>query len=450
MNICVYAAGYGRGWIDDAVSIYQKDHNIEVEVEASSLALNDCKTMLENNNCPYDVVLVDAGNYQSFVANGYLEDLSDMYEMTIPDSGKKVKEVVAPDVVKKYTTDEGKIYGITWQENYPSGLIYNKKMFERYGWDEDLPETMDEFFELCERIVSDTQGAVTPITYGGGDGMGYLLQNLPQWLMECYGIEEFEKYMALESPEAYSNQEAGRRKIYETLARLTKGTVTFDNNGTVVEQNISLAGSEGASAITSQSNFVNGQTAMQVNGSYFLTEMSEYMALKNFEVGYLPMPHINADKKSIDGKTDTSNVRFSSDNGVFAIPASSKNKQEAKNFLVSMLTSESYTSFVKNCNGLRRALVGIEVDTTQLNDFSKQVYDYFYADGNVQTSYLFSGGRLFENGKLSHFFAYEGAYFSKITQQDTYAKALEMAQGCYDNEIGLVYDRWDEGKHEWK
>ncbi len=444
LNICVYAAGYGREWIDDAVRIYQQANpGIEVEVEASPLALSDTKTLLENNNCPYDVVLVGADQYPTFVANGYLEDLSDMYEMTIPDSGKKVSEVVAPGLIDKYSTAEGKIYGITWQENYASGLVYNKKMFERYGWDQDLPETMDEFWAFCDKIVTDTQGAVTPLTYGGGDAWGYLFTNFPQWLMECYGFESYEKFLDFESPAVFEAQEAGRKKIYETIARFTKGTTSSG-------QQIALPGSEGATAITSQSNFVNGQTAMQVNGPYFLTEMSEYMQLKNFEVGFMPMPHINADKKSMDGTVDTSNVRYSADNGVFAVPASSKNKAEAKNFLVSMLTSESYTSFVKHCNGLRRGLIGIEVDTTQLNDFSKQVYEYFYADGNVQTSYKYSYNRMIENGDIALFMAHDGGYFPRITAHDDYASALAFAQGCYSNEIALVYDRWDGGKNEWK
>lgn len=445
LYINVYSAGYGTAWIDEAVRFFKEDNpGVEVEIEASPLAFSAIQTMLDNGNCTDDVILVGANNYRQFVSKGYLEDLSDMYESVIPDSEKKVKEVVAAGAYEKYTTADGKIYGIPWQENYSAGLVYNKKMFEQYGWDEDLPETMDEFFEICDKIVTDTQGAVTPLTFGGADGDGYMFTNFPQWLMEYYGYDEFMKlYTDLDSPAVYENQEEGRKKMYEMIARITKGKTS---NGL----NITLAGSEGATAITAQTNFVNGQVAMVVNGTWFPNEMKEYLALKNFEVGYLPMPHINADKKSGDGTIDTSNVRYSSDNGVMAIPATATNKDLAKQFLTHMLTSKSYTSFVKSTNGLLRPLRGIEVDTSSFNAFTKSAYEYFVADGDAKTNYVYSTHDLFDTDRLGVLYAYKGGFFARITAQATYEQALEVAQGCYANELSYVYDRWDGSKKEWK
>jgi len=441
ISINVYAAGYGTGWIDSAVENFNKLYpGITVKVEASPLALSAVQTMLENKNCTYDLVLVASANYNSFVGKGYLEDLSDLYNSTIPGTDKIFKDCVIEDLVEKYTVNE-KIYGVSWQPNYPSGLVYNLDLFEEYGW--EIPETMDEFFELCEQIDVDTDGSVTPLTFGGADGNGYLFTVLPQWLLECYGVEGYSKFLDLESPQAYQDQAEGRDKIYKTLAKLTKGKLKSGND-------ITLEGSVGATAITAQTNFIQGRCAMIINGTWFPIEMQEYIELRNFKVGYMPIPHINSDKKSIDGTIDTSNVRYSSDNGVFAIPSTSKNKELAKAFLGSMMTEESYTGFVENCCGLNRFFKNIDVDTTNFDTFTKSAYEYFNANGNEQVCMKFSRNKVIETSVLEIFFAYKGGFFEKIAGAKTYNDALTIASGCVSNELDEVNQKWDASKKEWK
>ena len=442
LSINVYAAGYGTGWIDSAVNSFKKLYpDVKVKVESSPLALGSIQTTLENGNCKNDVILVGATNYESFISKGYLEDLTDLYDTIIPGTEKKVKDCIYEELIDKYTTSDGKIYGVNWQPNYASGLVYNKKMFREYGW--SIPETMDEFFALCEQIDKDTDGTITPLTFGGADGNGYLYTVLPQWLTECYGKEKMDEFYRLESPKAYQDQEEGRTKIYKTLAKLSKGTLSSGRD-------ITLEGSAGATAIAAQTNFISERCAMIVNGTWFMTEMQEYIELRNFEVGYMPMPHINSDKKSIDGTIDTSRVRYSADNGVFAVPSTSLNKDLAKAFIVSMMTSESYTSFIESTNGLNRFFKDIEVDTTNFNDFAKAAYEYFRADGNPEFNFAFSRDRLIERSTLSVFFAYKGSFFERIVGAKDYASALSIAEGCFLNEMDCVYQKWDAANEEWK
>lgn len=441
LSLNLYAAGYGTDWITSAIQLFVDDNaGVKYYLEANPLALSAVKTQLENGNCKDDIILVGAADYETYVVKGYIEDLSDLYEETIPDSGKKVKDVIDENVMTGKTIN-GKVYGIPWQDNPPSGLIYNKKMFDRYGW--TIPGTMDEFWTLCDRIATDTEGSVAPLTFGGADGNGYLYTNFPQWLSECYGAEGMKEFFKLESPDSFAVQESGRAKIYSTIAKLTKGKTS---NGT----DITLDGSVGATAITAQSNFINGRAAMIVGGTYFPTEMVDYIKLKNFEAGYMPMPHINADKKSLDGTMDTSNVLFSSDNGMFAIPTTAKNKDLAKKFLAHMLTSKSYSSFVKATHGLLRPLKGVSVDTTGFDDFTLSAFKGFYHDDNAARVYAVSANKVIEKDVLSIFFAYEGGFFSRIAGAESYESAKSIAEGCTANEISLVYKKWDAGKNQWK
>lgn len=441
LSLNVYAAGYGTDWITSAISLFVRDNaGVKYYLEASPLALSAVKTQLENGNCKDDVILVSAADYESYVVKGYIEDLSDVYQSVIPDSGKKVEEVIDENVMADKIIN-GKRYGIPWQDNPPSGLIYNKKMFERYGW--TIPGTMDEFWALCDKIAEDTAGSVAPLTFGGADGNGYLYTNLPQWLSECYGVDAMKDFFKLESPEAYSVQQAGRAKVYSTLAKLTKGKTS---KGT----DITLEGSVGATAITAQSNFINGRAAMIVGGTYFPTEMVDYIKIKNFDAGYMPMPHINSDKKSIDGSKDTSNVLFSSDNGVFAIPTTAQNKDLAKQFLIHMLTEKSYSSFVKATHGLLRPLKGVKVNTDGFDDFTLAAFNGFYHDDKAERVYAVTPNKVLEKDILAIFFAYEGGFFNRIAGAESYESAKSIAEGCTANEISCVYKKWDANKNEWK
>ena len=141
--ITVYAAGYGTDWLDEAIKEYQKtDPDVKFYPSGDPLAFETVKTKLENGTCTDDIILVSSSYYNQFVSSGYLEDLSDVYSSTIPGTDKTVASVI-PEQIKNIRTKDGKIYGIPWQQNNGSGLVYNVEMFNKYGW--KLPETMDEF-----------------------------------------------------------------------------------------------------------------------------------------------------------------------------------------------------------------------------------------------------------------------------------------------------------------
>ena len=117
---------------------------------------------------------------------------------------------------------------------------------------------------------------------------------------------------------------------------------------------------------------------MDICGTWFPTEMTAYLkGYPDFEFGYMPVPHINADQKDYAGK-DSSKVRYSLDGNILAIPASSQYKTIAKDFLLSMYTKESYQSFVEENNGVLRPM-NVEIDSSALDAFSKASYDYFNA-----------------------------------------------------------------------
>lgn len=441
LSVMVYSAGYGMGWMDNAIKSFNQAYpGIKVTADGDPLAFDSIKQKLEAGNCPYDVVLVASTYFSSLAAKGYLECLDDMYATTIPGTEKTVKDVI-PAQIYNAKKINGKAYSVPWQENVASGLIYNVSMFEKYNW--KLPKTMDELWTLADTIVSDTGGNVAPLTFGGVDGFGYMNWNYCEWLCQYYGYDNMMDFLQLASPDVYQNQSAGRKKIYETIAKITRGTTTDGHS-------IALKGSVGSTAITAQSNFVNEKAAMTICGQWFKTEMEPYTSITDFKAGYCAMPHINYDRKSGDGKVDTSTTHFSDDGNMMAIPTTAKNKDLAKKFLTYMFTDGSYTSFVKSNNGLLRPIENVVVDSSSFDEtFTKPSYEAYYNDGKAKTVYQISKDSLIETGTLALFMAYRGAFFSAITSKSNYADALNAADSCVASELASVNEHWDSKTSTW-
>ncbi|MFV0399951.1 MAG: ABC transporter substrate-binding protein [Oscillospiraceae bacterium] len=68
------------------------------------------------------------------------------------------------ECLTQYANLDGKVMGVPLRGTGVF-LIYNKTMFDEYGWKE--PTTQEELVSLCEQIIADTDGAVTPIMAPG-------------------------------------------------------------------------------------------------------------------------------------------------------------------------------------------------------------------------------------------------------------------------------------------
>ncbi|MDE5896760.1 MAG: extracellular solute-binding protein, partial [Clostridia bacterium] len=339
----------------------------------------------------------------------------------------------------EYRLRDGKPYGVPWQDAYAPGFIYNKKMFRDNGW--ELPETMDEFFALCDKIAAT---GVAPLVFGGGQQNGYITNFFTQWLVGYYGYDymnnTFQKY---ESPDIYDFTKDGRLKVYQTAAKMLQGTAP---NGTPY----ALAGSKSLTAQAAQREFIQGHAAMDICGNWFPTEMTAFLkGYPDFEYGYMPLPHINADKKDYRGN-DSSSVRYSLDGNILCVPASSKHKDIAKDFLVSMYTKESYQTFVEENNGVLRP-ANIEIDGSKLNDFAKASYDYFYA-GKAADQFIYecSLSPMSLNGYLALFISQNGNTPGNLINAANYEAAMAVAATAAADDYPRALEMWDSANKKWK
>jgi len=366
ISISVYSAGYGTGWIEKACEIYEKNHpEYYFSIRANARMFETVTTELNSGTCKSDIVLIAGYDYLNLATSGKLLELSSVYSANIPETERKVVDAVAPEQYNYRLVGENndRIYGVPWQDASANGFVYNKKLFRENGY--EVPATMDEFFALCDKIAQDT--TIAPLVYGGGQQSAYQSMTPHHWIVQYYGYDymqnTFEQYL---SPSQYEYTADGRLKAYQTLAKMLKGQTA---NG----ENIALTGSNALYAQNAQREFLQGKAAMLTCGPWFPTEMALILKdFPDFEYGYFPLPHINADKKDVNGN-DSSNVGYSLAANLLAIPTTAKYPEVAKDFLVSMFTSESYTSFVNENNGMTRP-INVEVDKTALSSFAKEVY----------------------------------------------------------------------------
>ena len=93
INVSVYAAGYGKGWINEACRIYEEKHpEYRFKIRANSRMFDTVKTELNTGVCQSDIVLVASYDYLNLATNDKLEEISSVYDSVIEDNNKKVNE----------------------------------------------------------------------------------------------------------------------------------------------------------------------------------------------------------------------------------------------------------------------------------------------------------------------------------------------------------------------
>ena len=159
--------------------------DVVVEVEAVDGTNYDklLKTRLISDDAP-DVFLIQPAQYEKFVKEGYLMDVSDRPTKDILAKSKSLEDL--------YTID-GKQYGFpVCTQGGPLPIFYNKKYFKKLNIQE--PQTMDELWAAADKIKED---GVEPFVFGDKDAwtfenffrsrhFGDYLKDTPEWGLALY------------------------------------------------------------------------------------------------------------------------------------------------------------------------------------------------------------------------------------------------------------------------
>lgn len=424
LKIAFFKAGFGDDWVYAIAEAFEAEHpGVKVIPEGHSNMETLVKNRLEAGNPNNIADIVSVTNmtfYNDYVRKGYLEDLTSLYTEEVED-GKTLDDVVLQEF-KSFVTVNGKLYGVPW-EGAVTGFAYNTKMFAQYGW--KVPTTMDEFFQLCDDIVEDTNGTVAPLVYCGGIAEGYFQNIMLSWMSQYEGEEGTEEFFALESADVFLKE--GRKLAYEQVVKI------------ISDDSIVLSGSKGFDHLAAQREFIQGHAAMVPTGSWLETEMSEYLSeFPNFEMAIFAAPSIKPDGTD---KTGTPRMVSTGNADLLAIPTKAKNKELAKEFLLFMSRQDMLKLFTEKTGGNPRPFVYDEdTDWSNLSTFGKSVMNVWQTSVNI---FPYSDNAKYKEGRVGFWMAEAGmpvTYLQNLASNQMGAGVEHLVQADYDLAVQRLSD----------
>ncbi|CUN91988.1 ABC transporter substrate-binding protein [Clostridium disporicum] len=238
--------------------------NIIVEHEAigdESTYNNMFKTSIATGDAPDVFVNYGGTQFKEYVESGLFYDLSKVAEEDTVWGDKYIESML--DALK-YEGVEG-YYGVPFS-CFATGLYYNKELFEENGL--EPPTTIEEFEKVCDEFLAK---GITPFALGDKDNFrgAHLLANL---VLKRDGfdytksiIDGETKWNDTAMKEVFELMNSWREKGY-----LGENITTLDSSG-------------------EQSLFLNGDTPMHLNGSWFMNQVND--SDNPERVGFIAFPY---------------------------------------------------------------------------------------------------------------------------------------------------------------
>ena len=429
--------GFGRTWIENAAKAFvTENREYWVYLDGDPEITTGMSNKLETGAAIADVYMVLASNWYDFAVKGWIEPIDDVYATKIdgenkPSIGEKTDEVFL-DYSKATVKNKESLYVMPWNKNV-TGIAYNGKMFEQYGW--KVPETVTELVELCDRIIVDTKGKVSPFVYCGADG-GYFDFLLMNWWLQASGKEKVEEFFDFGSEEVFAYKTQSDPS-YGKLVGLNQFNKLFGKNASGTyngkEYSYVLTGSGSKRNTQAQQSFLIGEAAMMPNGGWMECEMQEFLP-DGFEIRMMRTPYVENVSLKKDGEYISCN--YSAQPDYMLVPAKAKNKEGGKKFLAFLQRDDILKQYTKDTGSVRPFVY----------DYSEGEYTKFNADcfdicKNSDYSY-------FEYSKSPLWLATKVRVFNTLSPY-TKIRSGELTAAVYcANEYNHVKDNWAKWKKE--
>ncbi len=412
MSVICYEAGFGTKWLDEMAKEFGTAFNVTVKVKKSYVT-GELISLL-NDNAQNDDVVMALGSMFAAQDNKYLADLSPVYEAIPQGSTKSIKDSMDPSIYNKLVAENGKIYQMNWA-NPVSGIILNKSVVDRIfpnGY--KIPNTTNELVDFCDDIKA--QGV-----YPFSNSVSVCYWDYLHWVWWAQ-YEGYDNYIDYYWG-YYQKEQADGTKV-RTLAengevldmpgRLEAVKVAEKflkkENGYMHRYADSMSFQEAQIAFVGQG--YSGQdmteSAMMVNGEWLENEVQSYLVTKPQNLIMIKTPVISSIVKTLENQNmtdetlsavidaiDSGETSYAGVSGkdferirearrmvysatfdhCLAVPAKSKHKDLAFEFLKFMASDFGQSIYAKYLNGLTMPY-GYEVKEN-VTDFVRSRYENF-------------------------------------------------------------------------
>ena len=275
LKVAAFEGGNGAQiWKNIEKAFEEENKDVDVELHLSSELDKDLTKDIKNGNVP-DVVYYNLGQPSGFTETMLKEkaiaDISDVFD-------DELKEKLVPGITDNAAAQpygDGKIYlaPITYT---PTGLWYNKDLFEGPNKKYDLPTTWDEFFALGDKAKADGVSLLTyPIP-------SYFDTTMYQMLAQAGGIDFYNK--AVNYDKDTWTSEAGK-KVSDTISKIAQPKYVHPDT-------VANANAEGGFKLNQQ-NVIDGRALFMPNGNWVIGEMANSTP-KDFKWGMMAPPKFSA------------------------------------------------------------------------------------------------------------------------------------------------------------
>ena len=421
-----YSGAYGDDWIKLAAEEFEKEKGVKVQIIPSS----DMDCGAENNLTAgknlADVYIGSSNRWQSWVQNGYVENLKSVYDSTVKTSkgDVKISEYIDPDVVGSAYIERQVGTGDSYPwivpfTSMPMSLAYNNDVLKK------IPHTSSTAVS-AESVDASTNKWIAPP------------KNLTEWLALCDDVNAYKsndkhKYVpfgwsALASEQVYyfmlvwwaqyqglyESNVAGQGSYYDfwNFGNTSKTTLdqTFSSN--VFDQKGIAASLDSFKKLvvdTKTQSYKNSSSAVNTLTTQELTRA--LYAERNEERPVIAMASSFGESEArltgvldsdSDGKTD-SDIRFMNipsldghenekylycaNDDLMFIPSGAAHKDLAKEFLVFLCNEDQLKKFtVRSGGGIRPfAYDAREIEDESLTKYNKSVFDTYYNSTRIFT-----------------------------------------------------------------
>ncbi len=487
LTIHYYEGGYGSEWLEDALEAYKADHpDFQYKLNPDPYISTSVTTYLQSGKNLSDIYMIqDGSKWSEWVANGYLANLNDVYEAEVETSEgtKKVKDYMDQNLVGRYYMQGrvGQGEYIPWvlpEASISTSLVYNEEYLlgtqhtttESGKWNAGEywtapPATVDELLAFCDdfnaRGLKNSDGeSITPFTLAGKESH-WLKFFLYIWFAQYQGVYEENVLNASEIAGEGSYYDfwnfasdnvwkmTGIQVAIETLQEIFVGNGGEWKNlyGSVNEYSTQDAERE----------FVKGNSAMLVGGSFFYNEMKRFLDLDgdgkdDYTFKMMPLPTIENAQENEDGTASV--LSFYSTDEIIFVPAKATNLELAKDFLATLFSEENNLNFTQKTGTMRPFdydPIALSGEDYEWNPFTESVLA-LYRDSDERL-FAYPYGKTSEEVSLIYRYAQPDIFGSLgwATFLNNGVKKLTAAQVMVEGTSSFtsVYDATKEDYETW-
>ena len=272
LEIYAKESGYGVEWLYKVAEEFKKEYpeyNVVIETEkavdraADMLTAGPEITTADLLFVSKLTELIHSGKNGLKGYDNVAENLTEMYNTTVPGEDVKLKDKANKDIMDmtaiEVETSEG-VWEDQWYtfayESGLTGIVYNKTMFEEKGV--AVPRTTEELYDVCDDLKTNT---FAPLI--GSFSVSYLNTIASIWWAQYEGKAEFERFWNPTSLSDYETiHQKGRLYSFQIQNQLYKKDFKRLHKDT-----LDLNYSE------SQARFITREAAMLFCGGWFENEM---------------------------------------------------------------------------------------------------------------------------------------------------------------------------------